>query len=354
MKRRVLALSLSISLSLLLAAPVFAHALLVRSVPEANATLDRAPAQIELFFTETLEPSFSTITVLNSSAAQVDNGDTKLDPADSTHLTVSIRSLPDGVYTVAWKALSAVDGHVTTGSFPFAVGNVDAAALQAAAQASKQIKLSIGEVIAKWLVYLSALALTGGTLFVLAVWQPAHRVVQAEMESLALERVPWRRLATFALIGLAVASLFALLLQAGQASGAEIAAPWDAAVGRILFETRFGVLWIARIALTLALAGLLPRAATRRARWIAVGVALLLLLTISLGSHAAAEPRPALPVVADWAHLAAAAVWVGGLTHFLAGMWAARQIASSVRTRRGKAVTVESRGRDCSSARSQL
>jgi putative copper export protein len=115
-------------------------------------------------------------------------------------------------------------------------------------------------------MYLSALALTGGTLFVLAVWQPAYRAAQAEAEGFAMDRVPWRRLAASALIGLAVASIFGLLLQAGQASGVEIATPWDPATGRILFETRFGALWIARFALTLALAGLLPRAATRRAR----------------------------------------------------------------------------------------
>jgi methionine-rich copper-binding protein CopC len=117
-KLRWLAVALTIlALLTVLVTPALAHALLARSLPEANAALDRAPAQIELFFTETLEPSFSTITVFNSSAAQVDNGDSKLDPADHTHLTVSLRSLPDGVYTVAWKALSAVDGHVTTGSF---------------------------------------------------------------------------------------------------------------------------------------------------------------------------------------------------------------------------------------------
>ncbi len=313
--------------------PVFAHALLVRSAPEANAALDASPAQVELFFTETLEPSFSTITVLDSTGAQVDNGDSSLDPADRTRLTVSLRSLPDGVYTVSWKVLSAVDGHVTTGAFPFAVGNVDAAALQAAAQASRQIKLSLGEVVERWLMFASALALTGGTLFVLAVWQPAYRAVQAQVMDFVFYHVPWRRLATLALIGLAAASLFGLLLQAGQASGVEIAAPWNPAVGRLLFSTRFGVIWIARFALTLALAGLLPRARARLVRWLAFGVSLLLLLTISLGSHAAAEPRPALPVFADWLHLVAASVWVGGLTHFVAGMWAARKLDASIRTR---------------------
>src|SRR5512137_1004293 len=99
-----------------------AHALLVRSIPDANATLDRAPAQVELFFSEAVDPAFSTIKVLDSNGQPVDNGDHQVDPADPTHLTVSLRSLPDGIYTVSWKALSATDGHVTLGSFPFAAG----------------------------------------------------------------------------------------------------------------------------------------------------------------------------------------------------------------------------------------
>ncbi len=333
MKTRLIAGCVLLVLLIVGATPVFAHALLARSVPAANATLDRAPAQVELFFTEALDPSFSTISVLDSNGLPVDNGDARLDASDPTHLTVSLRSLSDGVYTVVWKALSSADGHVTTGSFPFAVGNVDAAALANAAQANKRITLSFGEVIAKWLSYLSAMALTGGTLFVLLVWQPAYRAVQAEVAGFVFYRVRWRRLASLALIGLTVANFFGLLLQAGQASGAEISAPWDPAVGKILFLTRFGTWWIARFALTLALAGLLPRARNKWTRRAAVGVALLLLLTISLGSHAAAEPKPALPVFADWLHLVAASVWVGGLTHFVAGMWAARPIEPAPRTR---------------------
>jgi copper transport protein len=331
MRLRFFALALTLTLALALVAPVFAHAELVRSLPEANATLDRAPAQVELFFSEALEPSFSEIQVLDSNGVRVDNADTRVDVADPAHLTVSLRSLPDGVYTAAWKVLSAVDGHVTGGAFPFAVGNVDAAALQNAAQASRQIKLSLGEVVTRWLTYLSALALAGGMLFVLVVWQPAVRAAQAEAEDFGSDQTLWPRLGAFALAGLAAANGLGLLLHAGQASGAEIAAPWEAAVGRILFDTRFGALWIARFVLTLALVGL--RLPGSRSRWLAFGVSLLLLLTISLGSHAAAEPRPALPVFADWLHLVAASVWVGGLTHFAAGMWSARQIDSSLRTR---------------------
>ena len=157
-----------------------AHALLLRSVPEANGAVDRAPAQVELLFSESLDGSFSRVTVLDSTGKTVDNGDSRVDPADLTRMTVSLPSLPDGVYTVSWKALSAVDGHVTTGAYPFAVGNVDAADLAAAAQASRQVKLPLGEVLARWLAYLAVATIVGGQIFVLLVWQPARDSLAAE------------------------------------------------------------------------------------------------------------------------------------------------------------------------------
>ncbi len=328
MKFRFLLLTLAfLALLASVAAPALAHGELLRSVPEANAVLNRPPAQIELYFSEALEASFSSIKVFDSTGAQVDTGDSRLDPTDPTRLRVSLRSLPDGVYTVSWQVLSAVDGHVTAGAFPFAIGDVDASALAAAEQASRTVKLLPGEIVARWLTYLSIAALTGGLLFVLAIWQPATQVEADDIGYRAL----WRRLALLALLSLALAQILALLVQAGQAIGAAIAAPWSPAVGQILFTTRYGALWLARLALALALVGLLP--ATPRTRWFAVGVALLLPLTISLGSHAAAEAKPLLPVLADWVHLLATSAWVGGLIYFVAGLWATRQLDPALRTR---------------------
>jgi copper transport protein len=306
----------------------------VRSIPEANAVLDRAPVQVELFFSEAVDPTFSTIKVLDSNGQPVDNGDSQVDSIDATHLTVSLRSLPDGIYTVAWNALSTTDGHVTQGSFPFAVGNVDTAALADAAQANRQIKLSLGEVLAKWLLYLSAMIIVGSVLFNAAVWQPARRAAQIDRD---VAQPPWQRLANLALIGLLVAGIVGLLVQAGQASGAEIAAPWAAATNGVLFATRYGSLWIARLILTLALLGLLARNAlnlqtSRREQVLTFSVALLLLLSISLGSHAAGEPQPTLPVAADVIHLLAASVWVGGLLAFGLGVWSIRKIDPATRT----------------------
>jgi copper transport protein len=56
-------------------------------------------------------------------------------------------------------------------------------------------------------------------------------------------------------------------------------------------------------------------------------------LTISLGSHAAAEAQPLWPVLSDWAHLIAASVWVGGLLHFAVGLWSLRRSGQGSYTR---------------------
>jgi copper transport protein len=317
-----------------LTGPVFAHSELIRSVPDANARLNRAPAQVELFFSEAVDPNFSHISVLNTQGKPVDNGDTRVDPADHTHLTVSLRSLPDGVYTVSWRGLSAVDGHLTEGAFPFAVGNVDAAALAGAQKSGPAQPLSApGTIAMRSLLYLGVAALTGGLLFTQVVWRPSVRAAgQAEADIPAFERAQWRLSAAgLALIGLA--SLAGALVQAGQAAGVGVAWPWSGATIQILIDSRYGVLVIARLALGLALAGLALAPANGWNRWAALPLLLGLGLTLSFESHAAAQPAPFIPVASDLVHLLAASVWVGGLFLFLAGVWISRRLDPGPRTR---------------------
>ena len=106
--------------------PASAHAIFVRSNPAPNADLAKSPAQVEIWFSEAVQPGLSAITVYDSAGLVADLGDVRVDPSDPTRMTVSLRSLADGVYTVSWKAISAIDGHFATGSFPFAVGNANA------------------------------------------------------------------------------------------------------------------------------------------------------------------------------------------------------------------------------------
>ena len=104
--------------------PAQAHAVLVDSVPADNSMLATSPSQVELYFSEAIDPNLSKVSVMDANGKKVDAADAHLDPADATHLIVSLTQLGDGVYSVMWAAVSATDGHQTTGSFPFAVGNM--------------------------------------------------------------------------------------------------------------------------------------------------------------------------------------------------------------------------------------
>ena len=83
-------------------------------------------------------------------------------------------------------------------------------------------------------------------------------------------------------------------------------------VWSVLNGTRFGQVWIARLALALVLAGLLSFPATR---WLQLAIAAALIGSMALIGHAGATPYGAgrVHLVSDTAHLLAAAAWVGGL-----------------------------------------
>jgi copper transport protein len=309
-----------------------AHGTLVRSTPESNAQLEKSPAIIELFFSEPIEANFSTIQVLDSTGKRVDNDDPLVDPTNPTRLTVTVRSSPDGIYTVSWKVLSLVDSHVTAGAFPYAVGDVDAAAL-AAATSSQTANISTGEVIFRWLSFVASAALGGGALFILHVWQPALEAMRKEGKTEPNLLPPWHTLAVAALFLLTLANILGLLFQTGQVIGQEIAAPWNPATYKLLFATKFGMLWLARFVLSLVAFHFLLKPKQNRDYWIAFAAYLLILLTFSFNSHAAAEPRPFFPIGADWLHMVGALTWIGGLVYFIGGLWAVREAEPAFRTR---------------------
>lgn len=295
--------------------------------------LTRPPVQVDLYFSEAVTPKLSKISVLDASGRAVDAGDSRVDPADSAHLLVTLQPLSDGVYTVVWSAISAADGHQTSGSFPFAVGNVDPNAMAGATATSSDNTPAVADVIVKGLLYLAAAALVGGLLFANLVWDPSRRQAQIGAQDLHAYVQFSRNLALAALAVFAAADALSLLSEAGQASGTLIAWPWQPDFLTVLLDTRIGVLGIARLGLVFALAGLLLSPQNRWSRWASLATGLLLLGTFSLQSHAAAEPWPLLPLLADWIHLAAVSVWVGGLFSFLGGMRLVRSIDPETRTR---------------------
>jgi copper resistance protein C len=95
-----------------------AHAFLDHAEPRVGSTTPAAPKEVALFFSQNLEPAFSTIEVSDANGARVDLGKPKV---SATTMRVGVKPLPPGTYRVRWQVLS-VDTHTTEGSFTFQVG----------------------------------------------------------------------------------------------------------------------------------------------------------------------------------------------------------------------------------------
>ena len=105
-------------LLLLVTGEANAHALLDRAEPRVGNTVATAPREVTLWFTQKLEPAFSTITVTNAAGQRVDTGKTRV---SGNQMAISLRAGGAGAYHVTWRVLS-VDTHTTDGNFTFQVG----------------------------------------------------------------------------------------------------------------------------------------------------------------------------------------------------------------------------------------
>jgi len=318
--------------SALAVTPVLAHALLVRSNPQANAVLVQPPVQVELFFSEPVDGTLSDIKVYNTSGRQVDVGDVRVDTSDPTRMTVSLHTIGDGIYTVTWKAVSAIDGHQTTGSFPFAVGNTNPG-LMPASQPTSTSNLPISALVAKWILLASAALLTGQLAFITLVWRPALKLMEVEVPASVVLPKNWDKLYWIGLAGVGLAFILGVLAQAGEINGNELALPWAGETVKVVVETRLGVLWLVRLALALVGIWLLRGPFANWKRPAGFGMGLALLFTVSLTSHAATEPHPVLPVLDDWLHLLGMTIWFGGLVYLLSGLRALKGLEDKTRTR---------------------
>ena len=307
-----------------------AHAVLVHSEPAPGAMLRLAPASIDLWFSEPLEGSLSGLELLGADGRRLPLEGMRVDPRDATHLSALTRPLPPGHYAVAYRTLSALDGHDWSGSFTFTVLSPDGS-LPAGAAFDPAIRGggSAPEIAGRWLTVAGlVVVVAGGALLALAA--PGRRRWRAgapppplagELDALA------RRLA-LAGVPLAAAGLVVDLQAQQQQLGAPLAT--------LLLETRFGPFVAAQGLLTLASAGALALAwagarrgapaVERGATATASALALLALLALPLVSHAAAAPGALWAVLADAVHLAAASLWAGGLLALAAALARTRRL----------------------------
>ena len=97
-----------------------AHAHLDHASPAVDSKVTTAPKQVEIWFTEALEPKFSRIVVRDANGAAMQIGAATLAPGSTTALRVAVKPLPPGRYRVLWRVLS-VDTHRSFGEFDFRV-----------------------------------------------------------------------------------------------------------------------------------------------------------------------------------------------------------------------------------------
>lgn len=95
-----------------------AHAMLDHAEPRVGNKVSSPPREVTLWFTEKLEPAFSSITVTNAAGQRVDSGKTRV---SGNQMSVSLKGGGAGTFRVNWRVLS-VDTHRTDGSFTFRVG----------------------------------------------------------------------------------------------------------------------------------------------------------------------------------------------------------------------------------------
>jgi methionine-rich copper-binding protein CopC len=110
---------------MLVAAAAWGHAKLLRAVPAPGSTIARTPAVVRLLFNEELDTKRSGLSVWNTRGQRVDDGrgGVDLNDLDRKSMKVVLKPIPPGRYTVRWRAVSADDLFVSTGSFTFSVGN---------------------------------------------------------------------------------------------------------------------------------------------------------------------------------------------------------------------------------------
>jgi copper transport protein len=281
---------------------VAAHALPQSAVPPEGTEVSTAPKFVEITFGETPDPKLSSISVVNNSGTSVDAGPTAVVPGHPLELEVPLKPIANGVYTVTWKTVSEVDGHLATGAYAFGVGVSAASASAHANQAVVSPPPSVLAVVGRWLFFIGLMGIVG----------------IASTCLIALRGVP-----QFATRSLGVAWVIAALGVAGVIEGQREAA----GVGLdALFATSLGATAAQRIAAIVGtgLAVILTLVGRSRARYVGValsglGAAASMWVDVA-ASHAGAQAPVAANLIIQWAHIVASGIWIAGLVVLLLGV----------------------------------
>lgn len=291
-----------------------AHAQLESTSPSQGAVLLVPPSQVVLHFGEPVEIDFGSVRVIGPGGGRVDGGGTHHPNGDSHSVAVSLPVLADGTYVVAWRVISA-DSHPVHGAFVFSVGSASGAAKADAlalgiADQSGSAPVGVLYWLVRTVAFVGLLFLVGPAMLIATLWRDGGRARRVR----ALLWWSWSLLLAATVVGIAVQGVYASALPLTDILRPSLFAD--------VLHTRFGEVALLRLLLLAAFLPVLVGIGDRwgsgpsRWRWVLPATAVLglgLVATPGLAGHAGTGGSPAAGLALDVVHVAAAAVWLGGL-----------------------------------------
>jgi copper transport protein len=295
---RLVALGLAIA-ALVFPASAFAHANLQSTTPKYRQRLQTAPAAVTLRFDQVVTAEPNAIDLKNAYGKTLST----TSRAAGHDVRVPVKKLTRGAYTVRWHVLSE-DGHVVSGVFTFGV--------RANAPPPTEAYGSSGptrtEHIVRWAYFVSLALLLGGLAFRLLI-MPRELPPAAERRFFLVTGA--------GVVATLEVGIAAFMLRAEDALQLPFGRLLYGDLSSIASGTRFGEAFIAMtlgyafVAAFVFLAWLSDR---RWLLWPALVLGLAFASGLSLSGHSAVDPGSSWrSELADWAHLSAAALWIGGL-----------------------------------------
>jgi copper transport protein len=358
---RAAGVAVLLAVALAVAAPglTTAHAELISSTPAANASLRESPPFLTMDFSEAVDAATVSVLILDDLQRQVTGADDLQVEASGRIVAINLPPLDPGVYTVSYRVTSAVDGHVTTGSWAFLIDPTGTLPPPQVATQSGSPSGDAPTVIARWVALAGGLGLLGLPLFWIVSARPA-----LARRSVAIF-APWGAIALAAALAFAgLASYLTLAARpfvdatgghVGHGGGGALPLDFAAPFGATSFATAMRLAELGTGAAFLLATGrffALDEAKRRRVTplrdrdplvlLLVVASAALALLGSSLAGHAAARGGVLFAGV-DWLHLLAVSAWVGTLPGILMLARLARRHGDEERGLLGDALRQHSR-----------
>lgn len=309
MRRRLVVL-VAVLGALVVPSTALAHVTLISSEPITQSRLDTAPTEVRLRFNQPVTITSNAIQVLAPDGTVL-SGTARTEDSRTVVVAPVSRLVSGQGYTVRWRVIGE-DGHSPAGVFTFGVGVAAPPPTDAVGASGTTWR----DDVARWGLF-GAIALLIGPLVVRLLLSPAP--------------VPERLENRFHLVGVVAAfavidvGIVAFVLRASNALQLPIADFPYGDLQPFAEKTRFGVAFLVMtfgfgiVAALLLVGWVFDRL---ELRWPALVLSLALVSGLSLSGHQATEPNHSwLSEVADWLHLVAASVWVGGLAALAFLVW---------------------------------